>query len=137
MLGAIANKQRKTGRFPAPIFFVPREGRVLHMMRFPDPGGGVVRRLVSCFGLAAAAVLTLSAASQRADALSLISPTAAPAAKYASGGLMTEVHGGHGGGGFPGGGGGGFPGGGRASVARGRPSGRRRHRATAARPRVR
>src|SRR5258708_11465497 len=93
MSGAIANERRKTGRFHGPIFVVPREGRVLHMMKIPDPGRGVVRRLVSCFGLAAAAVLTLSAASPRADALSLISPTSASAAANASGGVISDVHG--------------------------------------------
>jgi hypothetical protein len=88
------------------------------MMKIPDPGRGLVR----CLGLAAAAMLALSAAaSQRAEALSLINPGAVPTAKYASDGLTTEVRGGHGGGGhggggggFHGGGGGGFHGGGAA-----------------------
>jgi hypothetical protein len=65
------------------------------MMKIPDPGRGLVR----CLGLAAAAMLALSAAaSQRAEALSLINPGAVPTAKYASDGLTTEVRGGHGGG---------------------------------------
>ncbi len=79
------------------------------MNRIPDPGRGLVRRL----SLAAAAMLVLSvAAGERAEALSLINPGAAPSAKVVSGGLTTEVRGGHGGGGFHGGGGGGFHGGG-------------------------
>src|SRR6202165_1837014 len=83
------------------------------MMRIPDPGRGLVR----CLGLAAAAILVMSAAvGQRAEALSLINPAAAPAAKSVSDGLTTEVrgggHGGGGGGGHGGGGGGGFHGGG-------------------------
>jgi hypothetical protein len=78
------------------------------MMKIPDPGRGLVR----CLGLAAAAMLVLSAAAnQRAEALSLINPSAVPTAKYSSEGLTTEVRGGHGGGGH--GGGGGFHGGGR------------------------
>ena len=87
-----------------------------HMMRIPDSGRGLVR----CLGLAAVAILVLSAAaSQRAEALSLINPAAAPAAKHAADGLTTEVrghggggggHGHGGGGGFRGGGGGGFRG---------------------------
>ena len=86
------------------------------MLKVPDPRRGIARR----FGLAAAAMLVLAAATgERAEALSLINPAAAPAAKYASEGLTTEVKGGgghggggHGGGGFHGGGGGGFRGGG-------------------------
>jgi hypothetical protein len=80
------------------------------MLKTLDSGRGVVRRL----GLAAAAVLALSAVPQRAEALSLINPGAAPTAKAASGGLTMEVRGGHGGGGggSHGGGGGGFHGGG-------------------------
>jgi hypothetical protein len=80
-------------------------------MKIPDPGRGLVR----CLGLAAAAMLALSATpGERAEALSLINPGGAPSAKYASNGLATEVrgHGGHGGGGFHGGG---FRGGGAAS----------------------
>ena len=85
---------------------------------------GAARGLVCRAGLAAAAVLALSAATQqRAEALSLASPGLVPAAKYASEGLMIEVRspnagggggfrGGGGGGGFRGGGGGGFRGGG-------------------------
>ena len=65
------------------------------MMKIQDPGRGLVRCFVRCLGLAAAAMLVLSAvASQRAEALSLINPGAVPTAKYASGGLTTEVHGG-------------------------------------------
>ena len=79
------------------------------MMKIPDPGRGLVR----CLGLAAAAMLVLSAAAnQRAEALSLINPGAVPTAKYAAEGLTTKVRGGHGGGGH--GGGGGFRGGGAA-----------------------
>ena len=73
------------------------------MMKIPDPGRGLVR----CLGLAAAAMLALSAtARERAEALSLINPGGVPSAKYASNGLATEVRGGHGGhgGGFHGGG---------------------------------
>ena len=79
-----------------------------------NPGRGLVRRL----GLAAAAMLVLSAASQqRAEAVSLVTPGTAPLARQAAGGALTEVrHGGHGGGGSHGGGGfhrgGGFHGGG-------------------------
>src|SRR5258708_15524025 len=77
-------------------------------MKIRYPGRGLVR----CLSLAAAAMLAVSAAaSQRAEALSLINPGAVPTAKYASDGLTTEVRGGHGGGGH-GGGGGGFHGGG-------------------------
>jgi hypothetical protein len=81
------------------------------MMKIPDSGRGLVRRLA----LAAGAILVLSAAfGERADALSLINPGAAHAAKQVSEGLATEVHGGHGGGGHGGGGhgGGGYHGGG-------------------------
>lgn len=81
------------------------------MMKIADSGRGLVR----CLGLAAAAILLLSAAtSQRAEALSLINPGAAATAKQVSDGLTTEVRGGHGGGGHGGGGGhrGGFHGGG-------------------------
>jgi hypothetical protein len=79
-------------------------------MAISDPGRGLVRRL----GVTAAALLAFAAASQqRAEALSLASPGAAPSAKFATDGLTTEVqHRGHGGGGFRGGGGGGFRGGG-------------------------
>src|SRR3954462_4362570 len=80
-------------------------------MAISDPGRGLVRRL----GVTAAALFAFAAASQqRAEALSLASPGAAPSAKFATDGLTTEVrHGGHGGGGggFRGGGGG-FRGGG-------------------------
>src|ERR1700676_4506749 len=80
------------------------------MMKIPDPGRGLVR----CLGLAAVAILVLSAAaSQRAEALSLVNPAAAPTAKHIADGLTTEVRG-HGGGGHGGGGhgGGGHGGGG-------------------------
>jgi hypothetical protein len=98
----------------------------IHMREIQCTGRGVVRRL----GLAAAAMLALSAApGQRAQALSLISPTAVPIAKYNSGGRTTEVVGRGGGGGFHGGGsfhgggggfrGGGFRGGGAAFHSRG------------------
>ena len=84
------------------------------MMTIPDPRRGLVRG----WGLAAAAVLALALPGQRAEALSLINPAAAPAAKHASDGLITDVRDGrpgHGGGGFRGGlGGGGFRGGGAA-----------------------
>jgi hypothetical protein len=75
---------------------------------------GAARGLVCRAGLAAAAVLVVSAVTQqRAEALSLASPGAVPAAKYASEGLMIEVRqGGRGGGGAMGGGG--FRGGGGA-----------------------
>lgn len=101
------------------------------MTRISDSGRGVgrrlrtsVRSLMRPLGLAAAAMLVLSAAPiQRAEALSLINPGAAPTAKAASGGLTTEVHGGHGGHGGGGGGGGvhigGFHGGGGGAVFHG------------------
>jgi hypothetical protein len=73
-----------------------------------------VAGLVRGFSLAAAAVLMLAAVPGKpAQAMSLITPSAAPSAKYASEGLMTQVRGGGGhGGGFHGFGGGGFHGGG-------------------------
>ena len=80
------------------------------------PGRGLVRRL----RLAAAAVFVLAAASpQRAEALSLASPGAAPLAKLVTEEMAIQVRGGHGhGGGGRGGGGfhggGGFRGGGAA-----------------------
>src|SRR2546430_9813769 len=79
-------------------------------MTISDPGRGLVR----CLGITAAALFAFAAASQqRAEALSLASPGAAPSAKFATDGSATEVrHGGGGGGGFRGGGGGGFRGGG-------------------------
>src|SRR5713226_6806476 len=90
------------------------------MMKIPDSRRGLVRGLVRsrgfvrCWSLAAAATLMLSAApGQRAEALSLINPGGAPAAKQISDGLTTEVRGGHGGGGH---GGGGFHGGGGRGV---------------------
>jgi hypothetical protein len=73
------------------------------MTKIPDPGRGLVRCSVRFLGLAAAAMLVLSAApDQRAEALSLINPGTAPTAKHASDGLTTEVRGGHGGGDFHG-----------------------------------
>jgi hypothetical protein len=88
------------------------------MITIPDPRRGFVR----CLGLAAVAMLALSAApGQRAEALSLSNPGAISTAKYLSDGLTTEVrYGGGGGGGGRGGGGGGFRGGGgyRTSVVR-------------------
>lgn len=78
------------------------------MTKIPDLKCGLLR----CLGLAAAAVLILSAAPlERAQALSLINPGTVSMAKYASDALTTEVRGGHGGGGH-GGGHGGFHGGG-------------------------
>jgi hypothetical protein len=69
------------------------------MMNIPDPKRGVVRAL----SLAAAAMLLLSAMpDQPAEALSLINPASAPAAKQVSDGLTTEVRGGHHGGGHGG-----------------------------------
>jgi hypothetical protein len=82
------------------------------MITIPDPRRGFVR----CLGLAAVAMLALSATpGQRAEALSLSNPGAISTAKYLSDGLTTEVRyggGGGGGGGGRGGGGGGFRGGG-------------------------
>ena len=81
-------------------------------MKNIDLGRGLFRGL----GLAAATILLLSSAPQRAEALSLASPGTAPAAKFATDGLTTEVRGGHGGHGGHGGGaafhGGGFRSGG-------------------------
>ena len=71
------------------------------MMKVSDPGRGAIRGSFRSLGLAAAAMLLLTAATgQRAEALSLINPGAVPSAKYASDGLTTEVRGGHGHGGF-------------------------------------
>ena len=59
---------------------------------------GAARSIVCRAGLAAAAVLALSAATQqRAEALSLASPGTVPAAKYASEALTIEVRQGGGG----------------------------------------
>jgi hypothetical protein len=80
------------------------------MITIPDPRRGIVR----CLGLAAVAMLALSAApGQRAEALSLSNPGAVSTAKFLSDGLTTEVRfgGGGGGGGGRGGGGGGGGGG--------------------------
>src|ERR1035438_1087160 len=85
----------------------------LPMMRTMDGRQRLGRRLASCFGLATAAMLLLSAGpSERAAATSLINPAAVPSAKHVSEGLMIEVHGRGGGGGGRGGGGGGYRGGG-------------------------
>ncbi len=55
-------------------------GEISQMLNVPDP-----RRAMRGFGLAAAALLLLTAATgQRAEALSLINPGAVPSAKYAS-----------------------------------------------------
>jgi hypothetical protein len=85
------------------------------MMKISESRRGLVRG----WSLAAAAMLMLSMVpGQRADAMSLINPAAAPTAQYASDALTTQVRGGHGGGGHGGGGhgggghGGGFHGGG-------------------------
>lgn len=94
-----------------PLHGRPRHpfGEISRMLNFPDP-----RRAIRGFGFSVATMLLLvTATGQRAEALSLINPGAAPAAKYALDGLTTEVRGGRGhGGGFRGGGGGGFRGGG-------------------------
>src|SRR5665647_692204 len=87
------------------------------MIRISNSARGLVRGFVVSLGSAAAAMLALSVVPQRAEALSLINPGAAPSAKAASGGLTTEVVSrGGGGGGFHGGdgfhGGRGFHGGG-------------------------
>ena len=67
------------------------------MMNVSDPGRGAIRGSLRSLGLAAAAMLVLTAATgQHAQALSLINPDAAPAAKYASDGLTTEIRGGRG-----------------------------------------
>ena len=72
------------------------------MIRISNPARGIVRGFLVSLGAAAAAMLALSVVPQRAEALSLINPGAAPTAKAASGGLATEVVGR---GGFHGGGG--------------------------------
>jgi hypothetical protein len=75
-----------------------------YMIKLSIPGRGPVRSLVRA-GLAAAALLALSAASgQHAHAMSLINPGAAPVAKVVSGALTTEVAGHSGGSGHGGGG---------------------------------
>jgi hypothetical protein len=118
ILGAIANERGEGRPLRGQSLSLPRFREVSDMTRISDSGRGVGRRLLRTsvrslmrpLGLAAAAMLVLSAAPiQRAEALSLINPGAAPTAKAASGGLTTEVRGGHGGGGggFHGGGGGG------------------------------
>jgi hypothetical protein len=90
----------------------PALREVSRMMRIANP----VARLVRGFSLAAAAALMLAAGPGKpAQAMSLITPSAAGSAKYVSEGLMTQARGGGhggGGGGFHGGGGGGFHGGG-------------------------
>jgi hypothetical protein len=80
-------------------------------MKIADSRHGQVRGLghrgVVRWGIAAVATLMLSAVSgQRAEALSLVSPAAAPAAKHIADGPTTQVRGGYGGGGHGGGGGG-------------------------------
>jgi hypothetical protein len=116
------NAPKARGCETAQAFVACMEGR-FQMLRIPNPGRGLVR----CLGLAAAAILLLSAATgERAEALSLANPGAVPAAKYVSDGWTTEVRGGHGGGGHGGGfhgGGGGFRGGGAAFHASGIRSG--------------
>ena len=92
------------------------------MIRIAFPGLKLVRRL----GLAAAALLALSVASgQPAAAMSPINPGVTPSATYTSDGLLTQVRGGHGGGGGFGHGGfghgGGFRGGGWRGGWRGGP----------------
>ena len=98
----------KTGRG---LVFVALSRRMQQMIKSPNAGSA---RCLVRSGLAAAAMLALSAApGQRAEAMSLINPGAAPAAKATSEGLITEIrHGGGGGGGGHHGGGGGFRGGG-------------------------
>ena len=86
-----------------------RSGSV-HRWRYP-----IRTRPCPLSGRNGCGLFALAASQQRAEALSLASPGTAPAAKYATDGLTTEVRhggGGHGGGGFRGGGGGGFRGGG-------------------------
>jgi hypothetical protein len=104
--GAIANECGESGHVMAQAS--SRTFReTSSMISIPDPRRGLVR----CLGLAAVAMLALSAApSQRAEALSLSNPGAISTAKYLSDGLTTEVR--YGGGGGRGGGGGGFHGGG-------------------------
>src|SRR5882757_1947969 len=103
MLGATANAQMNVSQGGHCLRH--HSGRIQEMTKI----AGAARGLVRCAGLAAAAVLVLSAApQQRAEALSLASPGTLPVAKYASEGMTIEVrggHGGHGGGGFRGGGG--------------------------------
>ena len=71
----------KQGHLMARAFVVLIQ-EVSPMMKIPDPRRGLVRCSVRALGLAAAAMLVLSAAAgQRAEALSLINPGAAPAAK--------------------------------------------------------
>src|ERR1700731_1046253 len=102
---------RMSGHLMGPDFRRPDGGAISHMMKMPDRRCAAMRRTALYLGLAAAAVLAFTASSgQRADALSLINPAAAPTAKTVSGGLTTEVKGGGLGGG--GGGGGGYHGGG-------------------------
>jgi hypothetical protein len=85
------------------------------MLKFPDIGRGLGRYSLRFLGLAAVALLALSAAAgERAQALSLINPATATTAKVDADGLTMQVRGGggHGGGGHGfGGGGGGFRGG--------------------------
>jgi hypothetical protein len=106
----------------------PAEGRafgVLREFREVSQVSKISKRLrsaVRCLARSVAlmaAVLVLSAASHRAEALSLVNPGALTAAKAASGASTIDVAGhggggGHGGGAFHGGGGGAFHGGGAA-----------------------
>src|SRR5437764_5628899 len=99
-----------------PRLSLPVFRRNHYMINISSAARGPVRYVLRS-GLAAAAMLALSAApGQHANAMSLIGPGAAPIAKASSGGMITEVRGGggggHGGGGGGHGGGGGFHGGG-------------------------
>jgi hypothetical protein len=108
MSGAIANECGEAGQVVAPGVAREHSGRVHSMITIPDPRRGIVR----CLGVAAVAMLALSAApGQRAEALSLSNPGAVSTAKYLSDGLTTEIRFGGGGGGGRGGGGGGGGGG--------------------------
>jgi hypothetical protein len=90
----------KEGHLMAQPFVAPIQ-EVSPMMKIPDSRRGLVRCSIRAFGLAAAALLMLSAAPvQRAQALSLINPGVAPGAKAGSGGLTMQVIG-RGGGGAP------------------------------------
>src|SRR4051812_20403332 len=97
----------RAGRLHGPGFSSLIFREVSRMIKLADPGRGLGRCFARSLGLAAAAMLILSAApDQRAEALSLINPGMAPATKHVSDGLTTEVRGGHGGhGGGHGGGG--------------------------------
>src|SRR3954467_4016033 len=95
-----------------PRLSLPVFRRNHYMINISSAARGPVRYVLRS-GLAAAAMLALSAApGQHANAMSLIGPGAAPIAKASSGGMITEVRGGGGGGHGGGGGGGGGHGGG-------------------------